>query len=78
MLADVEQLRGVAMRSDRTWPMTPGTAASLISAGMLAYAAWLTSIVFSASNGQKPLLIAAAAFFPVGIVHGVGIWFGGW
>ena len=26
----------------------------------------------------RPLLIAAASFFPRGIVHGVGIWFGGW
>jgi hypothetical protein len=37
-----------------------------------------TSIVFCAANGARPLLIAAAAFFPVGIVHGIGIWFGGW
>jgi hypothetical protein len=42
------------------------------------YAAWLTSIVFCATNGARPLLIAAAAFFPIGIVHGIGIWFGGW
>ena len=25
-----------------------------------------------------PLLIASATFFPVGIVHGVSVWFGGW
>ena len=31
-----------------------------------------------AANGCRPLLLASAAFFPVGIVHGVGIWFGGW
>jgi hypothetical protein len=42
------------------------------------YAAWLTSIVFCAAHGARPLLIASASFFPVGIVHGVGIWFGGW
>jgi hypothetical protein len=70
--------KGITMRRDIGWPMTPGTAAILISTGLVAYAAWLTSIVFSASNGHQPLLIAAAAFFPVGIVHGVGIWFGGW
>jgi hypothetical protein len=40
--------------------------------------AWLTSIVFCASNGCRPLLIASATFFPVGIVHGVSVWFGGW
>jgi hypothetical protein len=58
--------------------MTPSTAATLISTCLLGYSAWLTSIVFSASNGHQPLLIAAATFFPVGVVHGVGIWFGGW
>lgn len=42
------------------------------------YSAWLTSIVYCAANGQRPLMIAAAAFFPVGIVHGIGVWFGGW
>jgi hypothetical protein len=41
-------------------------------------AAWLTSIVFSAANGHGPLLIAASMFPPIGVVHGVGVWFGGW
>jgi hypothetical protein len=50
----------------------------LLLGGAFAYAAWLTSIVFCAANGLHPLLIAAAAFFPVGMVHGIGIWFGGW
>jgi hypothetical protein len=71
-------IRGVSMRTDIGGAMTPGTAATLISTCLLAYAAWLTSIVFSASNGHQRLLIAAAAFFPVGVVHGVGVWFGGW
>ena len=39
------------------------------------YSAWLTSIVFCASNGYRRLLIASATFFPVGIVHGIGVWF---
>jgi ABC-type arginine transport system permease subunit len=42
------------------------------------YAAWLTSIVFSATHGARSLLIAAATFAPIGIIHGVGVWFGGW
>jgi len=45
---------------------------------LLAYAAWLTSVVFCASNGARPLLIADATFFPVGVVHGIGLWLGGW
>jgi hypothetical protein len=58
--------------------MNLSTAATLLSTVMFVYAAWLTSIVFSASHEHRPLLVAAAAFFPVGVVHGVGIWFGGW
>jgi hypothetical protein len=30
------------------------------------------------TNGLRPLLVAGAAFFPVGVVHGIGVWFGGW
>ena len=54
------------------------TAVGLTAGGLFAYSAWLTSIVFCASNHLRPLMIASAAFFPVGIVHGIGIWFGGW
>jgi hypothetical protein len=59
-------------------PMDVSTAAGIILVLAFAYAAWLTSIVFCATNGHRDLMIAGAAFFPVGIVHGVGIWFGGW
>lgn len=48
------------------------------AAGLFSYAAWLTSIGFCAANGMHPLLVAGALFFPVGVVHGVGVWFGGW
>ncbi len=54
------------------------TALSILMGGAFCYAAWLTSIVFCAASGQRPLLIAAATFFPIGIVHGIGVWFGGW
>ncbi len=51
---------------------------TIMSAAAVCYSAWLTSIVFCAANDERPLLIASAAFFPVGIVHGIGVWFGGW
>jgi hypothetical protein len=54
------------------------TAASIALVLFTCYSAWLTSIIFCATNGHRPLMIAGATFFPVGIVHGVGIWFGGW
>lgn len=65
-----------------TWrahgPMNLQTLATLMFALLFSYSAWLTSIVFCASNGLRALLVAGAVFFPVGIVHGVGVWFGGW
>jgi hypothetical protein len=68
----------ILMRAHISRPMSFSTAATLGSTVLFVYAAWLTSIVFSASHDHRPLLIAAAAFFPVGVVHGVGVWFGGW
>jgi hypothetical protein len=49
---------------------------AFLQGAAVCYVAWLTSIC--AASGARPLLIAAAAFFPAGIVHGIGIWFGGW
>jgi hypothetical protein len=66
------------MTRRETGPMDLKTAASIMMILLLGYSAWLTSIVFCASNGMRPLLIAGATFFPVGVVHGLGLWFGGW
>jgi hypothetical protein len=66
------------MRRNASGPIDLTTAATIVVALAVAYSAWLTSIIFCATNGHRPLMIAGAAFFPVGIVHGIGIWFGGW
>ncbi len=58
--------------------MGPSMALSILFLADFCNSAWLTSIVFCASNGCRPLLIASAMCLPVGIVHGVGVWFGGW
>lgn len=41
-------------------------------------AAWLTHIVDCIAHGFYGLLIAGALFFPIGIVHGFGVWAGVW
>jgi hypothetical protein len=61
-----------------TGPMDLTTAATIVIVLAVSYSAWLTSIVFCAANGMRPLLIAGATFFPIGVVHGIGVWFGGW
>ncbi len=66
------------MKAGRLGAIDIPTALALLGGLSLCYAAWLTSIVFCASNDRVPLLVASAMFFPIGIVHGVGVWFGGW
>lgn len=39
-------------------------------------AAWLTHVVASIQSASWILLLVGAVFFPVGCVHGTGIWFG--
>jgi hypothetical protein len=54
------------------------TLVTLAATWLLIYSAWLTSIVFCSANDERPLLIASAAFFPIGVVHGIGVWLGAW
>ena len=39
-------------------------------------AAWITHIVVCLKTASWGFLIAGAIFFPVAIIHGIGIWFG--
>lgn len=39
-------------------------------------AAWLTHIVVCLSEEAWGILIAGAIMFPIGIIHGIGLWFG--
>lgn len=39
-------------------------------------AAWITHIITCLVQAKYLLLIAGAFVFPVGIIHGIGIWFG--
>ena len=41
-------------------------------------AAWATHVITCLSTASWGFLIAGALFFPVGIVHGLGIWIGVW
>ncbi len=39
-------------------------------------AGWVTHIIVCIQTAAWALLIAGAIMFPIGIVHGIGIWFG--
>ena len=45
---------------------------------LLCFVAWLTHIITCLATGAWGFLVAGALFFPIGIIHGIGIWFGSW
>ena len=44
--------------------------------GILAIGAWLTHVIVCLKAASWGFLIAGAIFAPIGVIHGVGIWFG--
>ena len=49
-----------------------------ISTFLLTFAAWLTHVVVCLKTASWGFLIAGAIFAPIGVIHGIGIWFGAW
>lgn len=43
---------------------------------VISIAAWITHIVHCLMYAKYLLLIAGAIVAPVGVIHGIGIWFG--
>lgn len=44
--------------------------------GLWVVFAWLTHVITCISAGKWIFLLAGAIFFPIGCVHGTGVWFG--
>lgn len=42
------------------------------------FAAWLTHVIVCIKTASWGFLIAGAIFAPVGVIHGIGCWFGAW
>lgn len=42
------------------------------------FAAWLTHIVDCFQDGQWGFLLVGALFFPLAVIHGIGLWLGLW
>jgi len=45
---------------------------------LLSLGAWLTHIITCIVREEWLLLLGGALMAPIGVVHGVGIWFGVW
>lgn len=41
-------------------------------------AAWITHVVVCIKAASWGFLIAGAIFAPIGVIHGIGVWFGIW
>lgn len=39
---------------------------------------WMTSFIYAIKHSEWVLLLVDCVFFPAGIVHGMGLWFGWW
>lgn len=44
---------------------------------IISTAAWFTHVITCLADDRWGFLIAGAIMFPIGIIHGIGIWFGG-
>jgi hypothetical protein len=49
-----------------------------LTIALVPVAAWFTHVITCLDEGAWGFLIAGALFFPIAIVHGIGIWFGVW
>jgi hypothetical protein len=54
-----------------------GTGLGCFFGGVLLLA-WMTHVIVCLTDGRWGFLIAGALFFPIAIIHGVGIWLGVW
>ena len=45
---------------------------------LIAGAAWLTHVAVCITKANWLFLLAGAIMAPIGVIHGVGIWFGVW
>ena len=52
--------------------MSDGTITVLV---LVTFAAWLTHVFTCFANAMWGFLVAGAIFFPIGILHGLYLWF---
>lgn len=52
--------------------------ATIVMLGLGSIAAWITHIITCLREDEWGFLIAGALFFPIAIIHGIGVWFGVW
>ena len=64
----------------RKYSTAPSLTVLIFMASMMiaSVAAWITHVLTCIKTEQWLFLIAGAIAAPVGIIHGIGLWFGAW
>lgn len=65
------------MKTHEKGNSTAGVLVGLVI-GAWILSAWITHLVVCFQTEKWGFLVAGAVFFPIGIVHGTGIWFHWW
>lgn len=47
-----------------------------LALGFIGLAAWFKHVIFCLSVGKWGLLLVGGLFFPIGVIHGIGLWLG--
>jgi len=55
-----------------------GATLAVIATALTFFAAWVTHVIVCIKTASWVFLIAGALCFPIGMVHGIGVWFGAW
>jgi hypothetical protein len=45
---------------------------------LVVFSAWITHVIVTIQSEEYLFLIAGAIFAPIGVIHGIGLWFGAW
>lgn len=49
-----------------------------IAIWLVAFAGWITHVIFCIKASAWLFLIAGGICAPIGVIHGIGLWFGAW
>jgi len=58
------------------WDLSAGCMIALVTLVVSMLPAWITHVIVTIQAEQWILLVVGAIVWPVGVVHGWGIWFG--
>ena len=63
-------------KMSKLFDLAIGVGLAYIGVVLLLIAGWLTHVIVTIQTAKWILLLAGAILFPIGIIHGWGIWFG--